>query len=764
MQARLQLSKHLFDIDLQSKPEADLSRNRFESLLKHVVQDETEPEPIRSTKSRGPAIKDNGTTSGQKYHMEVKDSQESALMVFTLFTDLQSIKKDVKHLWKRCFKDGADMIIATVMTAQALAFVQRSEERIMSVLDDARCQEGVAEEGFREDAWSFPGTYCRLLSILRDPTDVQAIVRFENSSRSSGNDGGTVSINDLTFAFSARRLGYFTRSSQRLFCTPLLQEFKHNPLAFLNAEIDKITERDKALCLALVQLAKQPYILPLQEHSTENSEGNRRIEARKDPILSSLHPVWTQKEVNLESVFAAEIMLDIKEICNAFPASRPSYHKMYDSYMDLLGLKVERKAGYEPVLLQSQESPLIRGAGIDGWESKVREIMTKVSCILPEHINAVKVGTKMFETVPARNSEGNDSNIDIDWEQKFDITCAESLEIYRGVDPLALKYNIEEYKRSRLLKFIVLRTGVSYLFDNYPMFTTVRDAFMQTLIESAGIEILNADKYGIGTMAHIYNASRQLGLGKLRWPAMDRLIDIHKVALFAGDVPTTPAAMLRSFSHRLWGPKGKLTLREKKRRLNRPITMMKPSAMTQAYNKDWETAGRIPFWYTLEANALTAAAEKNAGRRNQLPTNLSFVDSIPVMEEYLTKQLHDVRVDYMEIDRVSIDFNEDLLKHARGEFTKQANRVVQPEAIDPWSGVDFASESFHQEAQLHEVMAKYGGDPSRLPVQDCDYLQDSINCLANVLRAKGIGDGPNATDGDEGVNMPTSLTRFRIQG
>lgn len=757
MQARLHLSKHLYDLDLQSKSEANIPRNRFESLLKQTIQDDTEPGPFRSTKSPGPFIKDKGTTSGQKYHMEVKDSQESAFMVFTLFAELQDIKTKVKHLWKRCFKDAADMVVATVLTAQALAFVQRSEERIISVLDDARCQGVVAEqEDICKGAWSFAGTYCRLLSTLRDPTDVEAVLRFEDSRHISGTNGDAVSMNDLTFTFSARRLGYFTRPIERLFCTPLLTEFEHNPLALLNADIYKITERDRSLCCTLVELMKRNYILPPQQ---QNSEEQRRFEsARKDPILGSLHPVWTRKEVNLTGVFAAEIMLDIKEICDAFPASRPSFYRTYDSYMDLLGLKVDKEVGSEPVLSPLQDSPLVRGAGTDGWESKVLGIMTKVSCMFSEPITSANGRAKTLDTVPAHTADDTDSKTDIYWQQKFDYTDKESLDIYKGLDPLALKYSTEEYQRSRLLKFIVLGTSVSYLFDNYPMFTTVREAFMQTLIESAGIEILNADKYGIGAMAHIYNASRQLGLGNLRWPAMDRLIDIHKVALFAGDVPTTPAAMLRSFSHRLWGPKGRLSPREKKRRLNRAVTMMKPSAMTQAYNEHWDTAGRIPFWYTLESNALAAAAKK-AGKKTTSSLNFSFVENIPVIEEYLTKELQDVRVNYMEIDKVGVDFNNDLLKHAREKFTKQTNRVLQSEAKDQWSGIDFASESFEQEAQLHEAMPKYGGDPSKLPIQDCDYLQDSINCLTNALKAKGIGG-----DVDESVNMPTSLTRFRIRG
>lgn len=701
--------------------------------------------------------------------MEVKDSQENAFMVFTLFTDLHNIKAEIKCLWERCFKDGNDMVIATVITAQALAFVQRSEDRIVSILDDTKFQEVVlGQEDQGNCAWSFPGTYCRLLSTLRDPTDIEAVLRFEDSSHSSGNKGEAVSMNDLTFAFSARRLSNLTNVGKTPWiacCDPLLLRFEHNPRALLNADVDKVLERDRGLCCTLVELANLNYVLPTQNPPRAYSEDDRKAESvRKDPILGSLHPVWMRKEVNLTSVFAAEIMLDIKEICNAFPASRPSYDDMFDSYMNLLGLKMQKVPDEKELFPICKEgSPLARGAGCDGWEDKVLGILTKVFCILPVHNTAVNDRAEMFCSIPVRGADGIDFAINVPWREEFDVDCKKSVEVYKGLDPLALKYSTEEYRRTRLFKFVFIWTGTYYLVDNYPIFTTSREAFMQTLTESAGIEILNVNKHGIGAMAHLYNASRQLGLGNLRWPAMDRIIDLHRVALFAGDLPTTPAAMLKSFSHRYWGPKGRMSRKEKTRRMNRAITLMKPSAMTQAYSEHWDTAGRIPFWYTLESNALAAAAEKKAGKKKPVSPSPSFIENMPVIEEHLAKQLQDVRVDYLEVDRVGQDFRKSLHKHARGIFQKQGNRVIPDEADDLWSDIDFVSESFEQEAQLHEAMSKCGGNPSKLPVQDCDYLQDSINCLAGSLRATGIGGCPDATDG-EAVNMPTSLTRFRIRG
>lgn len=743
MQAGLQSSK--CDFDPRQNSYSDCARNQYESLLEEAVQDEPEDDPVRPAKPPGRSTKEEPISSDRRYHMEVQHSQENAFMVFTLFTDLHKIKAEIRSLWDRCFKNGADMIVATSLTAHAMAFVQKSEERVLSILENSKCWEDFpSQEGSQDHAPSFPGTYCRLLNTLRDPADVQEVIRFEDSSDNVKQGREKVNITDLTFKFSARRLFFITRTTSCSFADPLLHLFTKDPHALLNADINRVLERDKSLCnllFGLVRLGFVPVEI-LAEHCPELLRQGCSV--REDPIIRYLNPLWSQKVVNLTAVFAAEVMLDIKDVCSSLLVSKPSYEEAFDRYLGALGVKILGYQGplHMPMMTQTDDSPLLRGAGQEGWYEKVDEIMKKILLMFP-------TPDRFSDTYLVKEPRLEDSNLQ----------CWDCLELYTKLERRAVKCTSTEFFKSGTIERIRLFADTNYIYENYPIFVPNREAFMQTMTESVAIEVLNVNKHVVSAMAHLYNASRQLGIGNLRWPTMDRVIQLHKVALFAGELPTVPAAMLKTFTHRNWGPRGRMSHKEKKRRINRAVTMMKPSAMTQAFIEHWNTAGRIPFWYALEANALAAAAEKKAGKKTQTPNNPSFFDSMPVMEEYLTKQLQDVRVDYMQIDKVGIDFYKDLLKHARGMFSKQGNRVLQPEDIDSWSGIDFVSESFEQETLLHEAMAKCGGDPSKLPIQDCDYLQDSINCLANALRAKSIG-----VDMDESVNMPTSLTRFRIRG
>jgi hypothetical protein len=79
-------------------------------------------------------------------------------------------------------------------------------------------------------------------------------------------------------------------------------------------------------------------------------------------------------------------------------------------------------------------------------------------------------------------------------------------------------------------------------------------------------------------------------------------------------------------------------------------------------------------------------------------------------------------------------------------------------------GIDFVMEAFSQEWEFQAARAEANGDTSNFPVQDYDYLEHTVNCLAAILKSKGIGSDPDSGTDGEDVNMPISLARFRIRG
>lgn len=683
--------------------------------------------------------------------MEVKGSQENAFMVFTLFMDLQKLKSEIKSLWQRCFEDGTDLIVAHLLTAQALDFVERSEKRVLDFLDIP----GITSQvGRYEYCWSFPGTYCQLLTALRDPTDAKAVLEFEASNHATEEGGDAITMNDLIFTFSARRL--FSAASPKLedfvFANSLLRQFADDPLTLLNADLDKVLDRDRSLCsllLAMVRLEIITSDADCDEWAPHAPAFIRQafLAVRHDPIVQSLRRLQSTQEVNLTSVFAAEIMLDIKDVCSAFPGFTLSCGEISDHYIDLLGIEL---VGLLPRC--TEESLFTRVLDLKGSVQEVMAAEIRVIALLPNTAEAA-----FREKKKARLEETAAS-------------CRDSIKVYADLGPLPLKYTEAEYQQSGLFDPI-LQPDLDHIVKYYPMFVTHREALLQAFIEFLALRVLNLNKFMVGAMAHLYNASRKLGIGDLRWPAMDRVIDRHKIALFAGEPPTTPISMLKSFTHRYWGPERDMSESDRKKILLRDVTWMQLSRASAALNQHWGTSGRIPFWYTLESNALAAEAKKvkKAATGKTTPaTQPSFVESMPAMEAYLKEEVRamGMHVDYLEIDRVSVAFQAVMVKHAREVFGRQPQRALPEDPEDKWTGFDFVWEAFGQEAHLVGPKAKCGGDPSKLPPQDCDYMQESINCLAGVLRDKGIGGSPNsgADAGGEAVNVPVALSRYRMRG
>lgn len=66
--------------------------------------------------------------------------------------------------------------------------------------------------------------------------------------------------------------------------------------------------------------------------------------------------------------------------------------------------------------------------------------------------------------------------------------------------------------------------------------------------EEAGIALAN-HHLSMFAAAHVYNSLQQLHLSDIRWPEMERIIELHKGPLLANEIPTTPSEMFRRIEY-----------------------------------------------------------------------------------------------------------------------------------------------------------------------------------------------------------------------
>lgn len=200
----------------------------------------------------------------------------------------------------------------------------------------------------------------------------------------------------------------------------------------------------------------------------------------------------------------------------------------------------------------------------------------------------------------------------------------------------AKKFNIRIIRPNKDLHF---RTNHNPLYVGSLLFN------LTALTEDAGVAFANQQLF-IFEIAHLYNAVRQLDLSGIRWPKMERIIDMHVRAFFAGEVPVTPDAMLKRLNFRM-GQSCERTFFKKK------AWKIQPSPATQALNQLFEkkevadlTLQQLKEHVQKRHNQCSQRKPKQSRQHPLTPRE--FIDQL---ETYLGVVLPDIRTDYVTLTR-----------------------------------------------------------------------------------------------------------------
>lgn len=88
---------------------------------------------------------------------------------------------------------------------------------------------------------------------------------------------------------------------------------------------------------------------------------------------------------------------------------------------------------------------------------------------------------------------------------------------------------------------------LTFYTEHNPVYSGMESLRLMLVMEKAGIALLN-DEPLISMTSHLYNMVKQGRNGiKLRWPALERLMEDYKSELFCGSYPTKPDEILRRF-------------------------------------------------------------------------------------------------------------------------------------------------------------------------------------------------------------------------
>lgn len=248
---------------------------------------------------------------------------------------------------------------------------------------------------------------------------------------------------------------------------------------------------------------------------------------QEDILIKCLRQIWLHRQVNVASVLAAQIMLDIHALCHD---QLPSYYRQLLATKQYVHERLESVPHSSGGMEQDGDSRL-SDAALNALED-ADELHWRV-----ENTLAV-MGKKAHlsqEPPPRVYTWSNDTP---------------EMRKLRGSELERPTFEIEKRLQSIMLKYIQPNTSdVSGLVGNRFYASTVP---LRMTLQYQAVGLRRANMH-VSTflMAHLYNGLQKLNLLRAERPVMEQIMALHKRAIFADATPTTPENMANRLFYRM---------------------------------------------------------------------------------------------------------------------------------------------------------------------------------------------------------------------
>ncbi|KAI1413630.1 hypothetical protein F5Y13DRAFT_198447 [Hypoxylon sp. FL1857] len=485
--------------------------NRFSHLNVEDLDDSyhlTPTETALATSNTSPNI----PKSVDVFELEEKRTFEDAFVVFCLFEDLHRIQRKHKEIWEDCNSGKTNLIAATAVTQAAICMIRQAEEELCSTL--------------------FPGEpadncYNTLASIV---ALVESITKGIDPTNHFGVD--VTPFDSFIFLPVARTLMKFVLISQLSLkfisdWPPPILPLRFNYIQDQNKadmpEHKKLQQDDKILSQLLIDLQ-----LPDKARAHAHNEADILLlePIARDIFLRTLQPVWLEGKLSVTAVFAAQMLLDILDVCSDLPK--------FSRQLTCANAHVSK-----PLDFGFEAGAKLEFGGELCWPTSGDEIVFTIykitQSIQMPVLPSIKSQMLRIHQTPEFSGRENtlpklEGNMERSLEQLNPALCAIYKQMNLGLiqpapaDDFAITHN-PLYSGSAMLKLLLT-------------------------YQEAGLTLAN-HHLSIFIAAHLYNALRQLRMLDQEWPLMVHIIQQHKRALFADELLTTTKDIENRLAYRL---------------------------------------------------------------------------------------------------------------------------------------------------------------------------------------------------------------------
>jgi hypothetical protein len=596
------------------------------------------------------------------YELEEDYQSELVFKIFCFFEDLHTLQGEVRRMWKAHNSGNLDLLSATIVTTAAINLVSCAEKDIQ---------------------WTHPGVF----NTTRSYQDLALTIFYSESLRHGEDPDEHIDSDEAldleitpfkefiylptgrTLMKIAQMRHIFEKGAYPIPIPPMRFSYIARPEFLESPWMRKFEAEDETICQLIQDLSLQE---DLKTGWDGVGKGKKEMLQWKlmplfdDAFTGAMRKVWKDGEITVQSVFAARILLDILDICG------PNFKGQK--------LLIDEGNRAQSIFLFTNDNGVLDTEDGVRWLRKDQDLIQGIYSRITLHmLEPTFPSFKQF--MLARNPEPPDivppcrEELERMGDRCLQVTIGPSLRERKDADheisPTKNKQYEENYKKLNP-KPIRPNRDPNFTTNRNPLYCGTVLLNLAAMTEEAGVALAN-HHLSIFAAAHLYNAWRQMDLTRIRWPEMDKIIENHIGPIFAGDIPTTPEAMLSRMSYRL-GMLSNSKLYDKKNPWKIHSTPVTRTLMQFFESKEplERTLHQLEEQIHTKEQSLVTRRQSNS-QVSQQKTNsrrhLTPLQFISKLEKYIPNVLPDMNIDYITLTKTC----NELLRCIRTALRRKLN-------------------------------------------------------------------------------------------
>ncbi|KAI4279291.1 MAG: hypothetical protein L6R38_005073 [Xanthoria sp. 2 TBL-2021] len=611
----------------------DLS-NRFHMLKVHDTDsdvDLTATEVQASAKQTPTKSQTKSQVEREVWELVEEFSTDIAFVIFCFFEDLHRIQDFLKETWKK-YKDGTlDLMTCAMTTNLALDLVRRAEEDIINqapmLLGGPRSYEALSVLIF----------YAESFKNGKDP----------NKMLESDESLKITPFDEFIYLSTARILIKFEQISSFKIAYPqpvpsVRMSYLSRPDLLDLPQVKKWEEEDEFLSQLLMEMSLDDTV------SKAMKEINRDRKAPAvDELTKGLYKLRREGEVSTWMIFAARILLDIRDIMGE-DMSRGHQEQV-----------AAGRAAFERLDMTVEGNGALTPKGLR-WKGRDGAHVMSLWCMLQYYsINdpfPIMKQKWLAEKAHVVDSYQSFDQLPPEWQEEVKSRCQS-----KGIEPRPPPEMVGNMQQIGL-RPIKHATDPNFLSANNPIASGTLMFNICLDMEHAGTALANHHQ-SIFAIAHLYNAARQTKTLNTSWPAMEEVMQLQITELFAGQLPQTPKDFQSRYALRLGisaqhfarnqrSSTTKKTPTLKATRKNGPQMSNTPaSSILSEYINDQSPMARCIYKLESLIQATKAHDSKKLDKRIPTKRQITPLELLSQVRDWLPTTLPLMKIDYIALTR-----------------------------------------------------------------------------------------------------------------